>query len=80
MNTTQPAQLDRRSFIKVTALAGGGVIIGMHAPDLFAQGGPGQGAQSAWSLEPSTYLTVHPDNTFSRRTRRPARASATRCR
>jgi isoquinoline 1-oxidoreductase beta subunit len=65
MKTTQPAQLDRRSFLKVTALAGGGVIIAMYTPDVFAQGGPGQGAQSAWSLEPSTYITVHPDNTFT---------------
>src|SRR6185436_2131579 len=57
------AQLDRRSFLQVTALAGGGVVIGMYAPTL-AQGGRG-GPQIPWSLAPATYITVHPDNTFT---------------
>ena len=64
--TSKTAQLDRRAFLQVTALAGGGVIIGMYAPALAQEGaragGPGQ---SAWSLAPSTYITVHPDNTFT---------------
>ena len=54
--------LDRREFLQVTALAGGGVIIGMYVPAL-AQRGPG--GPSAWSLAPNTYITVHPDNTFT---------------
>ena len=58
-------QLDRRSFLQVTALAGGGVIIGRYVP-AFAQREGGAGpAQSAWSLAPNTYITVHPDNTFT---------------
>ncbi len=64
MKKTQPAQLDRRQFLQVTALAGGGVLIGLYTPALAQQGGPGQ-AQSAWSLAPSTYITVNPDNTFT---------------
>jgi isoquinoline 1-oxidoreductase beta subunit len=62
---TASAQMDRRSFLQVTALAGGGVMIGMYAPTL-AQEGRGNGApQIPWSLAPATYITVHPDNTFT---------------
>jgi isoquinoline 1-oxidoreductase subunit beta len=63
MKTTKTAQLDRRSFLQVTALAGGGVVIGMYAP-VFGQGG-GAPAPSEWSLAPNTYITIHPDNTFT---------------
>ena len=61
--TRKTAQLDRRSFLQVTALAGGGILIGLYGPDLLAQqGGPGAGAGS---LAPNTYITIHPDNTFT---------------
>jgi isoquinoline 1-oxidoreductase subunit beta len=66
MKNTASTQMDRRSFLQVTALAGGGVIIGMYAPDVIAQegrGGPPAGNQ--WSLAPVDYITVHPDNTFT---------------
>ncbi len=42
MKTTKTAQLDRRSFLQVTALAGGGVVIGMYVPALAQQGGAPQ--------------------------------------
>jgi isoquinoline 1-oxidoreductase subunit beta len=64
MKKTTSTQMDRRSFLQVTALAGGGVIIGMYAPDVLAQGGRG-GPQIPWSLAPVDYITVHPDNTFT---------------
>ena len=64
-NTSNTGQLDRRSFLQVTALAGGGVIIGMYVPALAQQGGRGGPDLSAWSLAPNTYITVHPDNTFT---------------
>jgi isoquinoline 1-oxidoreductase beta subunit len=64
MKKKTPTQMDRRSFLQVTALAGGGVMIAIYAPDAFAQGGRG-GPQIPWSLAPATYITVHPDNTFS---------------
>jgi isoquinoline 1-oxidoreductase beta subunit len=55
--------MDRRSFLQVTALAGGGLLVGLSIPEVFAQraGGPGGGA----SLAPDVYITIHPDNTFT---------------
>ena len=64
MKKTTSTQMDRRSFLQATALAGGGVVISMYAPDLLAQGGRG-GPQIPWSLAPVDYITVHPDNTFT---------------
>src|SRR5678815_5438664 len=56
-------QLDRRSFLKASALAGGGVMIGLYTdPEVLAQrGGPPQPTP----VNPSTFITVHPDNTFT---------------
>ncbi len=66
MKQTKTAQLDRRSFLQVTALAGGGVIIGMYVPAFAQQPGPGgRGGPNLWSLAPNNYITVHPDNTFT---------------
>ena len=53
--------LDRRSFLQVSALAGGGLLVGLYLPDAPAQG---QG-QTGASLAPNTYITIHPDNTFT---------------
>src|SRR5688500_3597124 len=64
MKDSMTLPLDRRSFLKVTALAGGGVAIGLYAPSFAQQQGPGGGA-AAWSLAAKDYITVHPDNTFS---------------
>jgi isoquinoline 1-oxidoreductase beta subunit len=54
---------DRRTFLQVSAVAGGGLIIGLYSSDLPAQGGGPGGA--AASLAPNVYITVHPDNTFT---------------
>lgn len=54
--------VDRRTFLHVTALAGGGLVIGLSAPRLFAES---QFGQAAPDLDPHAYITVHPDNTFT---------------
>ncbi len=62
MNKTKTEQLNRRSFIKLSALAGGGVMIGLYVPESIAQ----RGAPPAPTpINPNTYITVHPDNTFT---------------
>ena len=64
--TVKNPQLDRRAFLQVSAVAGGGLLIGLYAPDLLAQGrGGGPGGANAASLAPNTYITIPPDNTFT---------------
>jgi isoquinoline 1-oxidoreductase beta subunit len=59
--------INRRSFLQVTALAGGGLLIGMHVPEAGAQqpGGRGGRGGAGPSFAPNTYITIHPDNTFT---------------
>ena len=63
-------QLDRRSFFKISTLAGGGVMIGLYAgtatETLVQQGGRG-GAPGgpAAAPNPTFYITINPDNTFT---------------
>ena len=62
--TLKDPKLDRRAFLQVSAVAGGGLLIGLYTPDVLAQRGGGPGAPAA-SLAPNTYITIHPDNTFT---------------
>ena len=62
--TLKDPRLDRRAFLQVSAVAGGGLLIGLYAPDVLAQG-RGGGPGGAASLAPNTYITIHPDNTFT---------------
>lgn len=55
--------VDRRSFIKVSTLAGGGMIVALHLDpaDVFAQGfGGPQADPQAWA-----FVKIHPDNTVT---------------
>ena len=61
-DTLKDARVDRRSFLQISALAGGGLVIGLAVPEALQRGGgPGSGASLAWN----TYITIHPDNTFT---------------
>jgi isoquinoline 1-oxidoreductase subunit beta len=61
---TTTKQLNRRSFIKVTALAGGGILIGLYTENgLLAQ--QRGAAPPVTPINPNTYIKVHPDNTFT---------------
>jgi isoquinoline 1-oxidoreductase beta subunit len=67
--TPNTKKLDRRSFLSVSALAGGGVMIGLYAPSALSQGphagGPGGGPQAPQALNPSFYIQVQPNNRFT---------------
>jgi isoquinoline 1-oxidoreductase subunit beta len=63
---TKSKQLDRRSFIKVSALAGGGLVIGLYSDAaLVAQERGIGGTATATPINPNTYIKVHLDNTFT---------------
>jgi isoquinoline 1-oxidoreductase subunit beta len=59
-------QLDRRSFIKFSALAGGGLLVGVYTDsEIFAQQRGGAPGAAPAPVNPNVYITVHPDNTFT---------------
>ena len=58
-------QLDRRSFMKVTALAGGGMMIGFTHLRLWRRRPAAAAGRRLHALKPSTYITINPDNTFT---------------
>jgi isoquinoline 1-oxidoreductase beta subunit len=65
MHDTLKTKVGRRTFLQVSAVAGGGLVIGLYAPRIAAQGGRAGGPGSAASLDPSVYITVNPNNTFT---------------
>src|SRR5688500_5607145 len=60
---TKTTKLNRRSFLQVTAVAGGGVMIGLVVPNALAQGQRGGGPAPAPTYD--TDITIHPDNTVT---------------
>jgi len=61
--TSRTLPLDRRTFLQVTAMAGGGLMVSLYVPEALAQGATGPAGGS--SLAPDTYITIRPDNTFT---------------
>jgi len=62
-------QLNRRSFLKISTVAGGGVMIGLYAgtaTEVLGQGQRGAGGPGgAAAPNPNVYITINPDNTFT---------------
>src|SRR6478752_8944955 len=56
-------KVNRRTFLHVSAAAGGGLMIGLYAPKIAGQAG--RGGPPAASLDPNIYITVNPNNTFT---------------
>lgn len=60
---TKTSQIDRRTFLKVTTVAGGGIMLGLYSqPEILSQG---RGGPPAAGPTPDTYITIHPNNTFT---------------
>ena len=60
-----PMVLNRRSFLRVTAIAGGGLMIAAYldpVADLFAQA---PGAPPPPVLSPNAFITINPDDTVT---------------
>jgi isoquinoline 1-oxidoreductase beta subunit len=56
-------EMDRRTFLQVTTVTGGGLMIALYTPEILAQRGGGPGNQPLPLA--SSYITINPDNTFT---------------
>ena len=58
----RPARsVDRRAFLKVSALAGGGLMLGFAVPDARTEEAPA--APPVAPLQPNAFIRINPDNT-----------------
>ena len=63
MKRTEKTSIERRSFLKVTALAGGGLLFGLvETPKAQAQG---RGGPAAPPPDPKNYIKIAPDGTVT---------------
>jgi len=70
MNATLPspaAAMDRRSFLKVSALAGGGLLIGAYFPfgSSLAEAQTPPAAGPALDFAPNVFIRIAPDGAVS---------------
>ncbi len=66
LKTPKTKKVNRRTFLHVSAVAGGGLVIGLYAPRVAGQGGRGGGpAGPGPSLSANDYIVVNPNNTFT---------------
>ena len=62
---TVTKNLSRRSFIRVSAIAGGGAVFALHLdPDRALRAGPPPGFTPP-AFQALAFVTIHPDNTFT---------------
>ena len=65
MDAEALGRLDRREFVKLGALAGGGLLLGVGLPgEAAAAGAPAAGVEGA-AFRPSVFLRVDPDGTVT---------------
>src|SRR5262245_12091953 len=57
--------VNRRAFLHVSAVAGGGRILRLYTPEVAGQGGRAGGPGAGPSLSANDYITVNPNNTFT---------------
>jgi len=64
-----PGKLDRREFLKLTALAGGGLAVAWTAPSVLAAD-EATAATPKKPIDPSAFVKINPDNTVEIRVNR----------
>jgi isoquinoline 1-oxidoreductase beta subunit len=57
-------EVDRRTFLKVSAAAGGGLLIGMHLP-AFLRDGLAETAVPQKTFEPNAWIRIDPDDSVT---------------
>jgi isoquinoline 1-oxidoreductase beta subunit len=57
--------VDRRSFLRVTALAGGGILIGSYLPQAGSLEAAATGAQLGADFTPSAFIRITPDGVIT---------------
>lgn len=58
-------ELNRRHFLQLSALAGGGLALGLYSAPLSRALGIGQARRGAPALSPRAFIEIHPDGTIT---------------